>query len=221
MKIRTVGFGKLTTSIALVCLIGTILLTAGYEHGNAQSNPAPASAFAETREGASLKIGVVSVMKVLRECKRSVQYRQDTMAEHSKVMAELEKLSKELDADEAGLKTLKPGSPDYLKQYKQILDKRSALQVGQEYHKQQRALKERQITEELYKEILQITTALAEQKGLDLVFERDEPELSASSGDELVLTISTHKLLYAGSFCADITGEVIARLDDSSGRSQP
>lgn len=203
MKIRTVGFGKLTTSIALVCLIGTILLTAGYEHGNAQS-----------KEGASLKIGVVSVMKVLRECKRSVQYRQDAMAEHGKVMAELEKLSKELDADEAGLRTVKLGSPDYLKQYKQILDKRSALQAGQEYHKQQRALKERQITEELYKEILQITTAMAEQKGLDLVFERDEPELSASSGDELVLTISTHKLLYAGSFCADITGEVIARLDE-------
>lgn len=193
---------KTRTVIALGCLIGIIILATGYEHSNAQ-----------TKEGASLKIGVVSVMKVLRECKRSVQYRQNAIAEQSQVLAGLEKLSKELDAEEAGLKTLKPGSPDYLKQYKQILEKRATLQTGQEYHKQQRSLKERQITEELYKEILQVTTSLAEQKGLDLVFERDEPELSSAGSDELVLTISTHKLLYAGSCCVDITGDVIARLD--------
>jgi Skp family chaperone for outer membrane proteins len=152
-------------------------------------------------------------MRIFSECKRNIQYRQESLAEQKQVVAELEKLSKELEADEAGLKTLKPGSPDHLKLYKQILEKRAALQAKQEYHKQQRAIKERQVTEELYKEILKKTAELAEQKGLDLVFERDEPELSSASNDELVLTISSHKLLYCGSCCEDITDDVIAQLD--------
>jgi Skp family chaperone for outer membrane proteins len=193
---------KIKSVVILDCLIGVIFLLAGYQY-----------CLAQPKEGANLKIGVVSVMRIFRECKRNIQYRQEALAEQKQVLAELEKISKELEADEAGLKTLKLGSPDHLKLYKQILEKRASMQAGQEYHKQQRALKERQITEELYKEILQVTKELSEQKGFDLVFESDEPELTSASSDELVLTISSHKLLYCGSCCTDITDDVIARLD--------
>jgi len=129
-------------------------------------------------------------------------------------MAELERLTKELEADEAGLKTLKLGSPDHLKQYQQILEKRANLEAQREYYKQHRALKEKQRTEQLYKEILQITKDLAEQKGLDLVLEDDEPEFPVASAEELVMIINTHKVLYSAG-CLDITGDVIARLDEA------
>jgi len=173
---------------------------------------------AEPPAGARLSVGLVSVRRVFRECKSNISYRQQALAEYGKAMAELERLSKELEADEAGLKTLKLGSTDYMKRYQQILEKRANLEAQQQYHKQHRALKEQQRTEQLYKEILQITKDLAEQKGLELVLEDDEPEFPVASAEELVMTINTHKVLYSAG-CLDITAEVIARLDEARGTS--
>lgn len=198
---------KIRTAIILSCLIGVIFASFGYEYSRA-----------EPKEGAHLAVGLVSVRKVFRECKSNIRYRQEAIAEYGKAMAELERLTKELEADEAGLKTLKLGSPDHLKQYKQILEKRANLEAQQEYHKQHRALKEQQRTEQLYKEILQITRDLAEQKGLDLVLEYDEPEFPVASAEELVMTLNTHKVLYSGG-CQDITDDVMARLDEARGTS--
>lgn len=199
---------NLRTVIILSCLIGVIFVSVGYEYSQAKS---------ETDE-TSLKIGLVSVRKVFRECKSNIRYREEALAEYNRAMAELERLTKELEADEAGLKTLKLGSPDHLKQYQQILEKRANLEAQREYYKQHRALKEKQRTEQLYKEILQITKDLAEQKGLDLVLEDDEPEFPVASAEELVMTINTHKVLYSAG-CLDITGDVIARLDEARGTS--
>jgi len=199
---------SIRTFIVLGCLISVVFLSIGYEYSQAEPNT----------DRPSLNIGVVSVRKVFRECKSSAKYRQETIAEHNQVMAELEKLSKELEADEAGLKTLKPGSPDYLQQYKQVLDKRARLEAQQEYHKQHRALKEQRHTEELYKEILQMTKDLAEQKGLDLVLENDQPEFPVASAEELVMALSTHKVLYSAG-CLDLSSEVITRLDTAQGTS--
>jgi len=192
---------KVRIAVISGCLIGMILASFGHQYSRAQP-----------KEQANISIGLVSVRKVFRECKSNISYRQEAMAEYNKALAELEKLTKELDADEAGLKTLKPGSPDHLKQYKQILEKRANLEAQQQYHKQHRALIEQQRTEELYKRILQITKTLAEQKGLSLVLEYDEPEFPLASADELVMTLNTHKVLY-GAGCLDITDDVIARLD--------
>lgn len=199
---------KIRTAIILSCLTGVVFVSAGHEYSQAGLEP----------DQTSLKIGVVSVRKAFRQCQSNISYRQEVVAEYNRAMAELERLTEELQMDEAGLKALKLGSPDYLKRYKQILEKRANLEAQREYHKQKRALKEQQRTEQLYKEILQITRDLAEQKGLDLVLERDEPEFPALSGEELMLTISTHKLLYSGG-CQDITDDVIARLDEARGTS--
>jgi Skp family chaperone for outer membrane proteins len=86
------------------------------------------------------------------------------------------------------------------------------LNALQDYNKQQRMLKDKRWTEGLYEEILQLTSELAAEKGLELVFDKDEPEFPAASSDELMLTLSTNKVLYSGG-CLDITAEVIARLD--------
>ncbi len=201
---------KIRTAIILCCLIGMALLSVGYPDVHRDSR-------AESKAEANLKVGVVSVRTVFRECKRNISYRQDAVAEYNKAMVELEKLSKELEADEAGLKTLKVGSSDHLKQYQQILEKRAILEAQQQYHKQHRALKEQQRTEYLYEEILQITKDLAEQKGLDLVLEDDEPEFPVASADELVMTINIHKVLYSAG-CLDLSNEVIARLDEEESK---
>jgi Skp family chaperone for outer membrane proteins len=160
----------------------------------------------------SSKVGVVSVRKAFRNCKRNSKYREQAIAEQTKITAEDEKLSRELEAQEAALKALKLGSSDHLAQYKELLNKRAALEVQRQFNNQQRALKDRQWTEGLYKEVLRITGELAQQKGLELVLEVDEPEFPVESGDELMMTLSTHKVLYSGG-CLDLTEEVVGRLD--------
>lgn len=192
---------KIRTAIILSSLVGAIILSAGYQ-GLAQPKT----------EQSAVKIAVVNVREVFRRCNRNTKYRQEAMAEYNTTMLELEKLSKQIQADEAGLKTLKPGSPDHLKQYQDVLKKKAELDARQQYLKQERSLKDQRWTEQVYQEVLQIVKELAEKKGLSLVFDKQEPEFPATSGDELMLTLSTHKLLYSGG-CPDITDEVIARLD--------
>jgi Skp family chaperone for outer membrane proteins len=200
---------KIKVLISLSCLVGVVVLFTAYEYSLAQPKPGQLP----------VKMAVVNVRDVFRNCKRNVKYRQEAMAEYNKTMAELERLSKQIQADEAGLKTLKSGSPDYLKQYEEVLRKKAEMDYRQQYLKQERGLKDQRWTEELYQEILKITKELAEQQGLGMVFDKQEPEFPASSGEELWAIISTHKLLYSGG-CLDITGEVTVRLDAKEG-AQP
>ncbi len=190
--------------VVLCCLAGGIILSAGYEGSLAKSQAKALKA--------GPKIGVVSIRKIFQECKRNVKYRQEAGAEQNRVIAELDKLDKEIEAERAGLKTLVAGSSDYMQQLKDILEKQAKRQAHEEFHKQQIAFKDRQWTERLYRDILRTTDEVAAGKGLDLVFENSEPELPASSTNDLILAIRTHKLLYSVG-CLDISNEVIARLD--------
>jgi len=193
MKVRTA---------VLSCLISVVVLSMGYEYSRAGPKA----------DEPSLKIGVVSIEKIFRDCERSTMYRKETIAERNRIEAELDKLVKEIEADQAGLRTLKAGSSDHLASLKEIMEKQAKLQAQQEFHKLQMALKEQRMIEEIYKDILRETSGVAEQKGLDLVFEKSEPEFSSLTPTQLELTIATHKLLYSGG-CLDITDEVMARLD--------
>jgi len=186
--------------MVLSCLAGAVVLSVAYSGAEPKADKL------------SLKIGVVSVERIFQDCKRTIRYREEAIAEQRRVRASLEKLAKESEAEEAGLETLKTGSSDYLAQMKEILQKRASFRVDTEFHNREMVLKEQKTTEELYEDILRETKEVAKQKGLDLVFEMSEPELPASSPSQLELAIATHKLLYSAG-CLDITDDVIARLD--------
>ncbi|MHC4112345.1 MAG: OmpH family outer membrane protein [Planctomycetota bacterium] len=158
------------------------------------------------------KAGVVSIRKIFRECKRSAKYRQESNTERQNIDLELTRLDNEIKAQQAGLKTLKTGSESYMAQVKEILEKRANLQAQQEFHKQQLALKEQRVTEDIYRDLLRITGEVSKEKGLVWVFENSEPELPAQTPTELELSMGMHKLLY-GEGCQDISDEVMARLD--------
>ena len=195
------GIVMKTRIIILVCLISAVILSISY--GNSQ---------AKAEAGAGAKIGIVSIQRIFNNCKKSVNYREKAIAEQNKVFAELQKLTAEIEAGQMGLKTLKEGSSDHFSLMKEVLAKQADLQVKQEIYKQEVMLKQQAMIEELYKGILRETGKVAKAKGLDLVFERSEPQLSELSIREIEDTIRSHKLLYSGG-CLDITDEVIARLD--------
>jgi chromosome segregation ATPase len=97
----------------------------------------------KTRE--KVKAGVLSIRKIFRECKKSAKYRQETNAERQRIEAELNKLDSEIKAQQAGLKTLKRGSENYMVQVKEILEKQGSLKAIQEFYKQQMSSKEQEL----------------------------------------------------------------------------
>jgi len=192
---------KIKTTI-LSCLIGVVVLLFVHEYSMAQVKI----------NDTVLPIGLVDVRRALRECKATAKYREKTNAENSKMDAEEEQLTREIQALAAGLRALKQGTSDHLTQYKEYLQKQANLKTLQEFNPQQKALKHQQWTQELYQEILRITKVLAAEKGLPLVLGSDEPEFPMQRYEELAMTLSTHKVLYSNG-CMDLTNEVIAELD--------
>jgi Skp family chaperone for outer membrane proteins len=203
---------KIKTAI-LVCLAIVVALFMTGGHGWADPD-AKTGLFGSSKSALKpvAKVGVVSILKVFQKCKRNEKYRQTALAEQAKANAELDKLSKEIEAEEAGLKTLKVGSDDYLARVKQVVTAKASLQAQQDFYKQQAALKEQQWAEAVYKDVLKIVAEVAKEKGMDIVLEKDEPEFPTSNYSELMTVISTHKVLYS-SGCEDISDEVLARLD--------
>jgi len=192
-------------TMVLGCLAGVVVLAmapAGNRRGQAQLKG----------DFPSSKIGTVSIMKVFRDCKSSAAHRSELIAEQSRIRAELEKLSTELQAEEASLKALKQDSSDYLARRKEIINKQADIKAQDDFGKEQLILKQYKWSKELYQDILLIVSELAKEKGLDLVLEKDEIDLLTLSVNEISQTIRTHKVLYSGG-CIDITDEVVARLD--------
>ncbi len=191
-----------TRTILLSCMTCTIILATGFEYGQAQ----------QKADTSSTKIGIVSILKILGNCKRSIAHRTEFNSEQRKIIEELEKFSEELKAQENMLGALKQDSSDYLEQREEFIRKRASLEAQQAFSKEQAVLKEYRWRKELYQDILRITGELAEQKGLDVVLEKDEIDISALGVNEFNQTFITNKVLYSGG-CMDITDEVIARLD--------
>ena len=187
----------------IICsLAGAIILAMGYDYLHAQPN----------RAGSGLKVGVVSVQRALRNCQATIKFRDKIMAEKERSDAEEEKLAQEGKALAASLTAYKPGSSDHMKQLKEMLQKQNELKTLQELNPRQRALKEMQWTQTLYQEILRIAKELGAAKGLNLVLEGNQPQFPFQRYEDLVMTLSTHKVLYSDG-CVDLTNEVIAQLD--------
>ena len=193
--------------IVLGCFFCAVILLFGHDYTSAQQGEQ------------ALKIGIVSVERVLRDCKATGRYREQMTADNAKVAAEEDKLSKEIQALRTGLQigTLKIGSSDYLAQHWDLAQKEAELEARKEFNPQQQALKQQIWTQELYQKVLQATKELAEEKGLNLVLEKSEPEFPIQR--DLGMIIGTYKVLYSGG-CLDITNDVIARLDANESKTE-
>jgi len=183
-------------------LLGLAVLFAGYSHSWAQDNDKQSDS----------KFGVVSIKTIFETSQKNVKYREETTVQQGKIIADLDKLSKEMQADEAGLKTLVIGSSDYIALTKGIFEKQAKLEALQEFYKQQMTMQDKAWTEKIYEDIIRITGEVAAQRGLTMVFAKDEVEFPTSTANELMLAIRTNKLLYSGG-CVDITGDVMTQFD--------
>lgn len=161
-----------------------------------------------------LKIGVVSIREIFSNSKWVAAYKQEVLFERQQIQGELDNLAKEIEAGEGALKALKRSSSDYIAQLKEVIQNKTKLESDREFYSQVLGIKEQRITEDIYKAILQQSSVIARQKGLALVLEKSEPELPASSPNQLELMMGTHKVLYSEG-CVDITKEVTDGVDAS------
>jgi len=194
---------KKTKVMILICLISAVVLSMGYEYSLAESKA----------EKPFLNIGVVSVRKILEDSKRSEKHDEELRGEEDKISAILRKLRKQIEADEAGLGTIKRESSAYLELERDVEQKRAMYVAKKRFYEKEAELRDRQWLKSFYKGILQETREVAKEKGLDLVFERSEPNFSMGSAGALLVSMETHKLLYCED-CSDITKEVMDRLDE-------
>jgi Skp family chaperone for outer membrane proteins len=171
--------------------------------------------FAEQKSGFNAggpKIAVVSVRTVFQKSAKNKDYKDKMQADQDQIIGQLEKLSKEIDALQADLKTRKQNSEDYLKLMKEISEKKATLDSQKEYYQQQFQIKDQSWTEKLYLQVLAKVALTARAKGFDLVLEKDDIELPATTATELMLIIRTHKVLYYNDNM-DITSDVLAAVD--------
>jgi Skp family chaperone for outer membrane proteins len=193
MKIKTVVLG---------CLMGVVVLFFVHEFSLAQPNAGnPAS-----------KIGLVSVSRAMSDCKATATFSAKMAAENNQMDADKKALDDDINNLTDVLRALVPGSSEHTTQLKQLFQKQGELKALQEFNNSQRGLRPRAWAEKVYKEVLRITKEVAAKKGLDMVLERSEPTFPIQGADQLMMTLSTHKVLYGGG-CADITDDVIAELD--------
>jgi Skp family chaperone for outer membrane proteins len=190
-------------TIIACCATAVVVLALTFDGNVAKSKSEPAG---------SVKIGIVNVKRIFDESKRNSRFKDEMTAEQEKVLAGLEKGRAEVEAERAGLKTLKVGSTEHMNQLKVLMEKQAKLSAEQEFQKQQLTVRERQWIEQMYSEIIRITRDIAQKRGLDIVLESSEIDLSEVPDDTLVMSILMRTVMYAGG-TVDVTDEVMAQLD--------
>jgi Skp family chaperone for outer membrane proteins len=201
--------------IVIGCLVGLLVLSCSYVAGASKPKPKDEPA-GPPSGGPKSRLGIMSVRKIFQTCKRNEKYKQQAKAEQEKAIEELQQLRKDINAAEARIEALKPGTKDYLDIAQELAQKKASLPIKQSYYEQQFTQKDKDWTEQLYKDTLSSAVKVAEEKGLEMVFEKDEPEFPFERPDELMLAIRTNKILYSSSDCVDITNDVMARIDVNS-----
>jgi len=188
-------------TIFINCILIALLLSAGHEYGQAKSDV----------EKGRLKIGIVSIWKILDDSRIVERYKQEILKDQQQARTTMEKLTKEVQANEAALKVLKTGSTDYMEYYKKILKDRAILQAEREFHENNMEFQTYKMTKNIYRDVLREAGEIAKDMDLDLVLESSEAYLEELNQRQFELTIMIHKLLYSNG-CTDITDIVIERL---------
>ena len=202
---------KTRNFITIAVLAGLSLSIIGFEYTLA----------AKEKAISTPKIGVVSVKDVFDKCPMKVEVEKTLAADGEKKFAELKKLEETIEADKAALSKRKQDSEDYMQMLQTLLQEQAKLDAQREFYQQELSVKEMQSKEKIYRRILEVIASVAKEKGLDMIFSRDDNYLSqpdsnppAQSPAELLLTTKTHKLLYFNP-SLDITADVLDAMSKS------
>jgi Skp family chaperone for outer membrane proteins len=147
-------------------------------------------------EAAPAKIGVVNVTNVLETCQKHKDWQNKMQAARTGMEKEFNAMRTELEALQANLKLMTPGTADYLKMQSDFLQKKAVMEAKDEFYRTKVEAEMQRWTEELYQKMLKVVEEVAKQKGLDMIIADELLDLPAPSLRDFMLTIKTKKMLY-------------------------
>ncbi len=194
--------------IAVCLTMGLAFLT----HLRAQGPAAPVAPEA--------RAAVCDLQAIFSEYVRAKDLLAQLNEKRQALAAEDEQRSKAIDALQAELAGLKPGSDEYearrAEVERQQIDRAVAIQFGESALRREH----RRLTMDMYTEITQTVTAIAQERGFNLVLYRDGALVDTDETLELLAQIRSRKLLYSDD-SLDITADVLARLNATYRGSTP
>ena len=107
------------TKMVVLGSLVAIVLAGSYNHSIAEAK--------SKKDKSGLNIGIVSVLKIFQNCERNKTYGKEISAEQRRIVAILEKIAAEVEAEKRGLDTLKAGSDEHMEGIKEILQKQAHL----------------------------------------------------------------------------------------------
>lgn len=179
MKIKT---------IAITALLVLLILTGiGYEKGVAAD---------ESKK--SVQIGIIDAGYIMDNNDKATAWKEKMQQKQQNIVAEMEKLSREIDAISDNLQTRKAGSGDYLKLVREGMEKTAVLKAKEEYYQQELSAEKQKQADLMYQDILVATEKVAKQQGLDLVIRKSEypmPSMVLYSSRHLNITEDVLKII--------------------------
>jgi len=168
---------------------------------------------------ASPRIGVVNLRTIFQKNKLNEDFDAKLEQEKNKTMAEVEAITKKIEDMKAEMKTRTVGSNDYMGLMSQVLEQQGMLQAKKEFFQQSMEARQQRFTEDLYMKAKEAIADYAAKNGYDLVLVKDEIQFPAASPNDLMLALSTRKVLYSSPEL-DITDAILEAVNASAGAAK-
>jgi Skp family chaperone for outer membrane proteins len=195
---------RLGRMVFVGCAVMILALSFGYRQGIA----------AGEKQIAPSKVAIVDVTKVLQNSKKHKQWQEKMSKDEEQMKAEFQKAKRDMETLQDNMNLLKSGTKDYIDAMKEFLDKKSLLEAKDKFYQEKVNIEMQQWTEKLYTQMLEITAAIAQKKGIDIVLAQEQLEFPSPSLRDFMLSIRTKKVLYC-STQLDITDDVLVAIDEA------
>lgn len=172
------------------------------------------------------RIAVVSVKELFDNCNFKTDTEKELAAEGDKRYSDIKKLAADIDADKNAMTKIKEDSPEYMTSLKSVMLKQAQYDAEKEFYQQDLTQKEMRGKERIYRKILEAIAQVAQEKGFNMILNRDDNYLSmpdsgppAQNPTDLILTTKTHKLLYYDKDY-DVTQDVLMVLNSQTPKAK-
>lgn len=157
-------------------------------------------------------VAVCDVVTVFNNYQRAKDLSAEFQERAKKLAAQDKQKFQVIQEVEKVLDALKPGSKSYegqLQKWEKLSFERA---TWSRLRKQVNIREHRRLTEEMFKEILDMTEKVAKERRYELVIQKDNVELTSQTTTELLSKIAQRKCLYAAK-SIDITDVVLKRVN--------
>ena len=168
----------------------------------------------EQKPLATTKVAVCDVVQVFNNYQRAKDLTQMMAERRQAIKTESEKRAKAVEAIQKELEGLKPGSKEYESRFKEAQRLSYETKAWAQFQEAVVLQEHRQLTQEMYEEILAMIAKVAKAYGIQIVLYSEGPVLQSNDTRELLRQIERRKVLYNDE-SVDLTDEVLARIDEA------